>query len=93
MNDNDDGYGSGHVTAEPRHQALFADQTAAINKHEDRVNPLEVLSILSQLVGAVLLMQDSAYPMNFYMEVIRGNIELGNNASLVSAIGEPQGSA
>lgn len=63
----------------PVHDELKNAVAATIKPYSERMDALEILAVLSQMVGMAIGMQDQTkYTVDQLFEVVGANIELGN---------------
>jgi hypothetical protein len=67
----------------PKHQAFRDDMLAVVKKHGEVLNKLEMLVLVSHLVGQLVALQDKELiTPDHAMEVVRLNIEQGNQEAV-----------
>lgn len=63
----------------PEYEVAYQDLLALVNKHADKVKPIELLAIASNMVGKLIALQDQRVTTaEVVMEVVMRNIESGN---------------
>jgi hypothetical protein len=79
--------------ATPALNALMDDLKVALAAHTD-LSGMQMLAVVSQFLGGIIAFQDARrFTTEMVMEIVTRNIELGNQAGLNSALGQPQGRA
>ena len=77
----------------PVHDELKNAVAATIKPYSERMDALEILAVLSQMVGMAIGMQDqNKYTVDQLFEVVEANIELGNE-TLIENLMNVQGVA
>lgn len=67
----------------PEHEVAYQDVCALCSKHADKLNPLELLAVASNMLGKLLAMQDQrSTSVDRAKEVMIRNIELGNQQAV-----------
>ncbi len=75
----------------PEHAALYDAILASIAATAPNMDSLEILAILSQIVGKWVAFSDASLPDGMVMSVVVNNIELGNQQAVTAAITEQGG--
>jgi len=67
----------------PEHEVAYQDLCALVNKHADKLTPLEILAIAANMLGKLVALQDQrVVTPTRAMEVVAQNIEHGNKQVL-----------
>ena len=81
------------ISATQEHLDCMNDLKAALGKHRD-LDAIEMLVIVSQLVGNLTALQDQRkYTAEEVMELVAGNIEIGNLMTVQTILGQTEGQA
>lgn len=69
--------------AKPEHEVAYQDLCALINKHADKMSPIELLAVASNMLGKLLAMQDQRVTtVDLAKETMVRNIEHGNRQAV-----------
>lgn len=79
--------------AKPEHEVAYQDLCALVNKHADKLSPIELLAVASNMLGKLVALQDqrTTTPAKA-MEVVAKNIEHGN-LQVLQQLGQSKGRA
>ena len=79
--------------AKPEHEIAYQDICALVNKHADKLTPLELLAVAANMIGKLIALQDQrTTSRELAMETIVQNIEYGNQ-QVIDQISNSKGSA
>jgi hypothetical protein len=71
------------MIAGPEHERCFQDIVKALRKHSDNMSSVEILAVLSNMLGKVMAQQDQrVYSSERVLEIVRANIEIGNRQAV-----------
>lgn len=79
-----------------KHEAVYQELTAVLQKWCDELglSSVEVLAILSNMVGKAIALQDQRkMTREAALRIVMNNIELGNQQMMARVMGEPAGHA
>lgn len=77
----------------PVHDELKNAVAAVLKPYSEKMSALEILAVLSQMVGMAIGMQDQAqYTADQLLDLVGANIELGNE-TLIENLMNAQGAA
>lgn len=80
-------------TASPEHEIAYQDICALVNKHANKMTPLELLTIAANMVGKLIALQDQrTTSTELAMETVIRNLESGNQ-QVIDQISQSKGSA
>ena len=69
--------------AKPEHEVAYQDLCQLVNRHADKLSPVELLAIAANMLGKLVALQDQrAMTPAEAMEVVAQNIECGNKQVL-----------
>lgn len=79
------------VTANSDHKAFYQEFTELVRKHQDHLDKLTMLAIVSNIVGKLVALQDQTkVTPEMAMTVVAENIEAGNQEA-VDSLGNTEG--
>jgi hypothetical protein len=79
--------------AKPEHEVAYADLTALVSKHADKMSSLELLAVAANMVGKLIALQDQRkVSPQLAMEIVAKNIEYGNSQA-IGQLDQTKGSA
>lgn len=68
-----------------KHEMLYQELIAAMRKHD--LSAVEILAVLSNMVGKALALQDQTKgDADFYMKIVRANLEEGNRQAIAEVM-------
>lgn len=69
--------------AKPEHEVAYQDLCNLVNRHADKLSPLELLAVAANMLGKLVALQDQRTTSpEMAMEVVAQNIESGNKQVL-----------
>jgi len=74
------------------HEQFYQDVVALLKKHAGHLTGLELLAVVSNLVGKIIAMQDLSLTPDEAMETVLRNIQIGNEQAYLK-LGKTEGSA
>jgi len=78
----------------PIHNVIFKEILDIYAKHAKDLPAIEVLAIMSNLLGKLIALQDQTlYTPEQVMRIVAKNIETGNAEALADLLGRPGGHA
>lgn len=81
-----------HATTE-LHEAIYQDLCDVLRKYGDKLSGLEMLAVVSNMVGKLVAFQDQRHvTATMAMQVVSKNIETGN-AQALAGLDNPLGTA
>ena len=65
---------------------------AALKKHGDKLSAVEMLALVSHLVGHLIALQDQRkVTPDLALKLVKENIERGNKEAIAESLGAPRG--
>ena len=79
--------------AKPEHEVAYQDLCKFVNKHADKLTPLELLAIAANMLGKLIALQDQRkISPAMAMEIVVKNVEHGNK-QVLDELAKSKGSA
>jgi len=78
----------------PEFEAVYQAIAAAMRPYEQKLSPLEMLAVLSNMVGKLVALQDQRkVTPDLAMEVVARNLEIGNMQAMEELLKNTEGRA